>query len=395
VSGRILIIVQNLSVPRDRRVWLECQALVAAGHTVSVICPMGAGDARREHLEGVDIHRYPAPAPTKGPASFVWEFVYCWLRTLGLTLRIWRQRGFDVIQACNPPDTYVVLALLFKPFGVRFVYDQHDLCPELYLSKFADPSRFVYRALLLFERLTYLVADQVISTNESYRRKALGRGRKRPEDVTVVRNGPKTGLLRKGEADPELRRGRAHLCCWVGVMGSQDGVDLLIRAVHHYVTVLDRHDCSFTLLGSGDSYDELVELVKHLELQDYVTLPGWAGDRELIAHLSTADLGLAPDPSTPFNNLSTMNKTMEYMAFGLPVVTFDLIEARVSAEDAAVYVPADDIVAFATTIGELLDDPERRRRMGEAGRLRAETVLDWSRQVPAYTDLYDRLLASS
>src|ERR1019366_3633601 len=196
----------------------------------------------------------------KGPASFVSEFVYCWVRTLILTLRIRRRHGFDVIQACNPPDTYVVLALLFKPFGVRFVFDQHDLCPELYLSKFANPSRLVYRAVLLLERLTYLVADQVISTNESYRQKALDRGKKRTEDVTVVRNGPKTGVLRKGEADPSLRRGRAHLCCWVGVMGPQDGVDLLIRAVHHYVTVMDRHDCSFTLLGSGDSYEELVEL---------------------------------------------------------------------------------------------------------------------------------------
>ena len=273
MTGRILIIVQNLSVPRDRRVWLECQALVSAGHTVTVICPMGEGDSGHELLDGVEIYRYPAPALTTGPASFVSEFVYCWVRTLGLTLRVWRRHGFDVIQACNPPDTYVALALLFKPFGVRFVYDQHDLCPELYLSKFAKPSRLVYRAVVLLERLTYLFADQVIATNESYRQKALERGKKRPEDVTVVRNGPKTGVLRKGVADPALRRGRQYLCCWVGVMGPQDGVDLLIRAVHHYVTVLKRDDCSFTLLGSGDSYGELVELVKELDLQDYVSLP--------------------------------------------------------------------------------------------------------------------------
>jgi len=392
VSGRVLIIVQNLSVPSDRRVWLECRALVGAGREVSVICPMGKGDGAYEHLEGVHIYRYPPPPPTKSTASFVYEFLYCWLRTLWLALRIRRRHGFDVIQACNPPDTFFALAWLFKPFGARFVFDQHDLCPEVYESRFEEPSRPILRALRLLERLTYLTADEVISTNESYREVALRRGHKAPEHVTVVRTGPDTSVLEAGPPEPSLRRGRAHLCCYLGVMGPQDGVDLAIRAAHCYVRTLGREDCTFVMMGGGDSYHDLVELVGELGMEDYVFLPGRVSDADLFAHLSTADLGLSSDPLNPLNDVSTMNKTMEYMAFGLPVVAFDLKETKVSAGDAARYVPPNDVEAYAGAIAELLDDPPRRAAMGRAGRERAETVLDWSRQAPAYLDVYRRVL---
>lgn len=390
----VLIIVQNLSVPRDRRVWLECQALVAAGRRVSVICPQGEGEARVEDLDGVRIHRYPSPPATTGAASFVWEFAYCWLRTLVLAARIWMRRPFEAIQACNPPDTYWLLALLFRPLGVRFVYDQHDLCPELYESRFANPSAALHRALLLLERCTYRSADHVIATNETYRSRAIGRGKVDPDRVTVVRNGPRTDRLRPGPEVPELRRGRRHLACYVGVMGPQDGVELIVHAAAHYVRVLGRDDCSFALLGSGDCHHDLVELVASLGLDDVVSLPGWADDAELTAYLSTASVGLSPDPMSSFNDASTMNKTMEYMAFGLPVVAFDLRETRISAQDAAMYVPPNDTDKFARTIADLLDDDALRARMRSAGRERAVTELDWRHQVPGYVALYEGLLGS-
>lgn len=390
----VLIIVQNLSVPRDRRVWLECQALVAAGRRVSVICPQGEGEARVEDLDGVRIHRYPSPPATTGAASFVWEFAYCWLRTLVLAARIWLRRPFEAIQACNPPDTYWLLALLFRPLGVRFVYDQHDLCPELYESRFANPSAALHRALLLLERCTYRSADHVIATNETYRSRAIGRGKVDPDRVTVVRNGPRTDRLRPGPEVPELRRGRRHLACYVGVMGPQDGVELIVHAAAHYVRVLGRDDCSFALLGSGDCHHDLVELVASLGLDDVVSLPGWADDAELTAYLSTASVGLSPDPMSSFNDASTMNKTMEYMAFGLPVVAFDLRETRISAQDAAMYVPPNDTDKFARTIADLLDDDALRARMRSAGRERAVTELDWRHQVPGYVALYEGLLDS-
>jgi glycosyltransferase involved in cell wall biosynthesis len=284
------------------------------------------------------------------------------------------------------------LALLWKLFGVKFVFDQHDLCPEVYQVRFDRPSRLVLRALLLFERLTYRVADHVIATNGSYRQIALRRGQLPLEDVTIVRTGPDSIRMRRTREAPELRQGREHLCCYVGVMGPQDGVDLAVRAAHHYVHGLGRHDCTFVLLGAGDSYDELCRLVHELELDDYVTLPGWADDGLLFPYLSTADLGLCPDPLNPFNDVSTMNKTMEYMAFELPVVSFDLKETRASAQDAAVYVTPNDVGQFAEAIAALLDDPERRRRMAREGRQRIVQLLDWSRQAPAYISVYDRLL---
>jgi glycosyltransferase involved in cell wall biosynthesis len=391
-DGHVLIVVQNLSVPRDRRVWLECQALVAEGYRVSVICPMGLGDEPYQQLAGVDIYRYPAPPETHSLSSFAWEFAYCWAQTLRLSVKVRRHKGFMVIQACNPPDTYWLLALFWKAFGVRSVFDQHDLCPEVYQVRFSKPSRAVLQALLLFERLTYRVADHVISTNGSYRQIALGRGKLSASDVTVVRTGPDSRRMRRIAEDAQLRRGRKHLCCYVGVMGPQDGVDLAIRAAHHYVHVLGREDCTFALLGAGDSFEELGQLVRELKLDEYVVLPGWADDDLLFPYLSTADIGLCPDPLNPFNDVSTMNKTMEYMAFELPVVAFDLKETRASAGSAALYVEPNDVGLFAEAIASLLDDPQRRRQMGQQGRHRIEQELDWRRQAPAYVSVFERLI---
>lgn len=389
---RVLIVVQNLSVPFDRRVWLEAKALVAAGFGVSVICPKAPGDASFEELEGVRIHRYAPPPTTSGTLSFAVEFAYCWVRTALLALRILRRDGFDAIQACNPPDTYFALAAPLKLLGKRFVFDQHDLCPEVYRARFGNDGGLLLRGLYRLERATYAVADHVIAPNESYRHVALARGQMPPERVTVVRNGPDTSRLRPGPPRPELKQGRRHLACWLGIMGPQDGVDVALRAVHHLVHTLGREDCHFAFLGFGDELENLRRLACELDLEEWVTFTGRATTPTVVDYLSTADVGLSPDPPTPFNDCSTMNKTMEYMAFGLPVVAFGLTETRVSAGPAAVYVDATGPVAFGDALARLLDDPERRRRMGDAGRQRVHDVLAWEHQQPRYVAVWDRLL---
>ena len=394
--GHVLIIVQNLPVPLDRRVWLECQALVAAGRRVTVICPKGPGDPSRQSIDGVDIRKYrPAPA-TSGLLSYLWEFVYSWVRTARLAREVWRTAPFDVIQACNPPDTYWALARRYQRRGVRFVYDQHDLNPEVFRSRFGEPSglmaRLQYRTLCWLERRTYRTADHVISTNGSYRQIAMSRGGKRADEVTVVRSGPDTTAMSRIEADPALRRGRAHLAVYLGIMGPQDGVDLALRALDHLVHKLGHRDLQLALLGFGDSYDDLVALAHELRLDEYVTFTGRADAAMIAAYLSAADLGLQPDPLNPLNDVSTMNKTMEYMSYELPVVCFDLAETRVSAGDTAVYVEPNDVAKFAAAIAELLEDPERRRELGRAARARAVAELDWRPQRAAYVGVYDRLL---
>jgi glycosyltransferase involved in cell wall biosynthesis len=363
--GHVLIIVQNLPVPLDRRVWMECRSLVAAGVDVSVICPKGPNDTRFEELEGVRIHRYRPAPQTTGALSYVVEFAYSWLVTAWLALRVWRRRRFDVIQACNPPDTFWALALLFRPFGVRFVYDQHDLCPEVFISRFGQMKGLALRGLRGLETGSYRTAAHVITVNESYREVALTRGRLASDRVTVVRSGPQPDRMRRGASVDALKNGRSHLCCYLGVMGPQDGVDLLIRAVDVLVNEEGRTDCHFALLGFGDCLDELQQLATDLGLDDWITFTGRADDVMIGEYLSTASLGLDPDPKNPLNDVSTMNKVLEYMAYELPVVTFDLKETRRSAEHAAYYVEPNDVRGFAAAIDRLLDDPERREKMGQ------------------------------
>jgi glycosyltransferase involved in cell wall biosynthesis len=396
----VLIVVQNLPVPLDRRVWLECQALRAAGYQVSVICPKGPGDPGYEEIDGVRIWKYrPAPA-TSGSLSYLYEFVYCWLRTAWLSLRVWRRGRFDVLQACNPPDTYWALALLYKGFGVRFVYDQHDLNPEVYLSRFGSPTgavgRLQFAVLRWLERRTYRTADQVISTNESYRTIALTRGGRHPADVTVVRSGPDTNVMRPVVGLPELRRGRRYLAAYLGIMGPQDGVERVIDALDILVHRMGRRDVQVALLGFGDCLDDLVARAQRLGLAEYVTFTGRADQRMILEYLSTSDIGLSPDPKSPLNDVSTMNKTMEYMAFAVPVVAFDLVETRVSAGPCAVYVDssgdaADETDRFAKAVADLLDDEERRVTMGVSARRRAVAELDWQPQRARYVGVFDSL----
>ncbi|MBA2390847.1 MAG: glycosyltransferase family 4 protein [Geodermatophilaceae bacterium] len=392
----VLIIVQNLPVPLDRRVWLECLALRSAGYAVSVICPKGPEDPSYEELEGVHIYKYKPAPPSDGPLTYLWEFLYSWMRTAALSLRVWRRHGFGVIQACNPPDTYWSLAQLWRLRSVRFVYDQHDLNPEVFRSRFGEPrglfSRLQFAVLSWLERSTFRTSDQVISTNESYRQVAIERGGCDPDRVTVVRSGPNTSQMRPLHPLPDLREERRHLLVYLGIMGPQDGVDIALHALSHLVHERGRTDVHLALLGFGDCYDDLVALSAQLGLDDHVTFTGRADWGMVASYLSTASIGLSPDPASPLNNVSTMNKTMEYMSLGVPVVAFDLHETRVSAGDTANYVdPASGARGLSAAIEELLGDEQRRIDMGVAGRIRAQTHLDWRPQAEKYVAVFDRV----
>ncbi|MGH3188640.1 MAG: glycosyltransferase family 4 protein [Streptosporangiaceae bacterium] len=394
VKRRVLIIVQNLPVPFDRRVWLECQALTSAGYQVAVVCPKGSGDPSHQVIDEVQIYKYRPYAPGGSKLDFLTEYAYSFLATAWLTLRARRSGRFAVIQACNPPDIFWPIALALRAIdGSKFVFDHHDLCPELYESRFPSGPRLPYKALVSLERRTHQAADHVISTNGSYRDVALRRGGKHPRDVTIVRTGPDPQRLKRGPADPELRRGHRHLAAYIGVMGPQDGVDIVVRAADIVVNKLGRDDIAFTVIGSGDCFDELVTLRDELGLTGHLEFTGRAPDELVNRILSTADVGLSPDPKNPLNDVSTMNKTMEYMAFELPVVAFDLRETRVSAGEAAVYVEPNDEYAYAEAIVALIDDEPRRARLGKLGRARVEQELAWSHQERAYLDVYQHLLS--
>jgi glycosyltransferase involved in cell wall biosynthesis len=394
-SKRVLIIVQNLPVPFDRRVWLECQALVAAGYQVTVVCPKGKGDPGYAVVDSVGLYKYRPYAPGGSKAGFIVEYAYSFLATAWQVLKARRRGRFAVLQACNPPDIFWPIARALRAAdGTRFVFDHHDLCPELFESRFPDGPSLPRRGLLALERATHRSADHVISTNDSYRDIAIRRSGKAPADVTVVRTGPDPDKLKRGEPVPALRRGREHLAAYIGVMGPQDGVDIVVRAADVIVREMGRTDIAFTLIGSGDCYDDLVALRDQLGLQGHVEFTGRAPDDLVKQVMSTAGVGLSPDPKNPLNDVSTMNKTMEYMSFGLPVVAFDLRETRVSAGSAAVYVKPNDVREYARAIVGLVDDPAAAGQLAKDGRARVEEELAWEHQRRAYVGVYQQLTAS-
>ena len=391
-ATRILIIVQNLPVPFDRRVWLECQALVSAGYQVAVVCPKGSSDPAYEVIDTVELYKYQPYAPGGSKLSFIAEYAYSFLATAWQVLKARRRGRFAVMQACNPPDIFWPIARMLRWVDrTKFVFDHHDLCPELFQSRFPDGPILPYRGLLALERRTHRTADHVISTNDSYRDIAINRSGKAPQDVTVVRTGPDPNKLKRGPADPELRRGRTFLAAYIGVMGPQDGVDIVVRAADIVVHEMGREDIAFTLIGSGDCFDELVALRDELKLNGHVEFTGRAPDDLVKKIISTADVGLSPDPKNPLNDVSTMNKTMEYMAFELPVVAFDLRETRVSAASAAVYVTPNDVREYAKAIVDLVDDEAARAQLAKVGRARVEDELAWEYQKRAYLGVYERL----
>lgn len=395
-APHVLIIVQNLPVPLDRRVWLECKALKAAGYEVSVICPKGPGDPDHAVLDGVHLHKYAPPRQADGALGFAWEFAYCWLRTAWLSLKVRRRARFHVMQACNPPDTYWALALLWRLAGVKFVFDHHDLNPEVFRSRFGEPKGTVAKLQLAIlkwlERRTFRAADRVISTNASYQDIAVRRGGVPREHTTVVRSGPDTSVMRPVHTDDAPLRGGRHLVAYLGIMGPQDGVDGVLDVADRIVHLRGRTDVRFALLGFGDCLEDLKGRCSDLGLDEYVEFTGRVGPEQITRYLSAAAVGLSPDPLSPLNDVSTMNKTMEYMAYALPVVAYRLTETVVSAGDCAVYVQPGDHEGLADAVLALIDDPLRRADLGARGRRRAEQELDWRPQARAYVGVYDRLL---
>jgi glycosyltransferase involved in cell wall biosynthesis len=379
-SGRVLHLSENLPLPFDRRVWMELNALRAGGWQVSAICPMGDDwTAPHEVIDGIHIWRYPPPPLASGFASYVWEFLYCFLQTAWLSLVVLARCGFDVIHAANPPDTFWALAAVYKLFGKKYVFDHHDLCPELYVSRFGSEREgsLPHRVLRWLERAQFRTADLVISTNESYRQIAVTRGHVPPERVFVVRSGPsreRFATLRP--VDEALKRGRRHLVAYLGVMAPQDGVDHLLRAAR-ILADRGRSDVSYTLIGAGDSFHELQALARDLGLVDAVEFTGRIPDEQVERILATADVCVCPDPMNPLNDVSTMNKVLEYMACGRPIVAYDLREHRYSAGEGALYAEPNREDRLADGIAELLDDPERRERMGAYNRKRFLEAMAW------------------
>jgi glycosyltransferase involved in cell wall biosynthesis len=378
----ILFIIENLPIPLDRRVLLEASAVRSSGVPVYVICPRGKDKLdRRETLDnGIKVFRYSDPPETRGYLSFFIEFSYCLLRTFILSVWIFFRHGFHAIHTANPPDTFFLVALFYKVFGVRFVYDQHDICPELFVSRFDKPNPVLLKALHSLEKFSYKTADLVISPNQSYREIALDRGHVRPDRCAIVRSAPDEAMLEPRDPCPSLKHGSKWLLIYLGVMGPQDGVDILLKSYAHLLgkNRQRRADYFLALIGDGDLRKDLELLASDLQISDRLYFPGFLMGNDLMDHLATADIGLCPDPPTPFNTHSTMNKVLEYMAFGVPVVSFDLKETHFSADTASIYVSPCAPEPFADAVQDLLDQPDLRRQMGQTGRQRIHDFLGWS-----------------
>ncbi len=385
---RICMLLENHPYPQDTRVRKEALALVDNGYEVTVICPRSKQQAWREVINGVYVMRYAEPPSGNGFVNFVAEYAYSLVMMFLFTLQLAFGRGFDAIHAHNPPDFSVLVALPFKLFGKKFIFDHHDVSPEQYRARFGkDASNFVYNVLLFFEKLTFWAADHVISTNESYRSIAMRRGGKRPDQVTVVRNGPEDSFA-PVEPDAALRAKGKIILGYIGVMGFQDGIDYFVRAAKHLHDTLKRDDFYAVMIGKGDALDSLRELTTSLQLDDYIWWTGRVTDEEVKRYLSSTDICVAPDPFNPFNDPSTMIKVTEYMAMGKPVVAFNLTEHRATAAEAAVYVDNNDELEFAKAIAALMDDPARRAQMGAIGRKRIDDSLAWKYQYQNLLDAY-------
>jgi glycosyltransferase involved in cell wall biosynthesis len=393
VNNRILMLLENLPYPQDVRVRREATALAAAGYRVSVICPAAPGQPSRETVNGVRVYRYAPPRTASGFLGYLWEYGYSMAASFTISLSIFFGEGFDAVHAHNPPETFVFIAMFYKLFGKRFVFDHHDLSPEMYQARFPGTgNRIVHAVLVWLEKITCCFADHIIATNESYKKVEMDRDHVPESHISVVRNGIELNRLHPVEPDPVLRWKAKTIIGYVGVMGFQDGVDYLLRALHHLVHDLGRTDFYCALIGGGDAWPNLKKLVSELALDEYVWLPGFVFGEELRRYLSAADICVVPDPSNPYNDRSTMVKIMEYMALGKPIVAFDLPEHRFSARQAAVYVRGNDEVAFARAVAELMDDPLRRERLGAFGKQRIKNELAWDFSVPKLLAVYRKVL---
>ena len=393
-TRRVLIIVENLPSPFDRRVWQEATTLIEAGYEVSIICPVGKGyEKKYELIDGVHIYRHSLPLEAEGALGYLLEYSVALFWQFTLACRVLLTRGFDVIHACNPPDNIFLIGGFFKLFGKRFLFDHHDINPELYEAKFGRRD-FFYKIMLAWEKWSFKTANVSIATNESYKRIAIERGGMDEERVFVVRSGPKLDRLRIMPPVESLKKEKKFLVGYVGVMGAQEGIDYLLRAAQHIVFEMGRQDVHFGLVGGGTSLDEMKAYAEELKMSQYVTFTGRVPDEEMLQMLNTADVCVNPDVANEMNDKSTMNKIMEYMALGKPIVQFDLTEGRYSAQEASLYALKNDYKDMAEKIVELLDNARKRTAMGKLGRKRVEEKLSWEHEAPKLLKAYDMLFDS-
>ncbi len=394
-NGRILMLLENLPFPQDVRVRREACALVNAGYRVTVICPAAKGQPFQEMVNGVHVCRYPAPRAANSFIEYIWEYGYSMTASFALSLLVFLRQGFDVVHAHNPPDTFVFIAGFYKLlFGKHFVYDHHDLSPEMYQVRFPTGGKqLVYDVLVLLEQLTCRFADHVLVTNESYKNVAMERGRVPEERITIVRNGIELERVEAPvEPDPALRQLGKTVIGYVGLMGHQDGVDYLLRALHHLVYDLGRTDFHCVLIGGGDAWESLKTRARFLDLNDYVQFTGFVFGEDFLRYLAAADICVDATPSSPYSNRSTLFKIIEYMSLGKPIVAFDLPEHRFTAGEAAVYVAPNNELAFARAIAQLMDDPQRRASLGALGRSRTKKQLAWEYSALHLINAYQQIL---
>jgi glycosyltransferase involved in cell wall biosynthesis len=388
-----VIVVENLPVPFDRRVWQEAQALHRAGWTVSVICPTNADFPKPfEIIDDIAIYRHPLPPEGRGAVAYFREYSTALLHEFRLLFRVHRERGFSIIQACNPPDLIFLAALPFKLIGKRFIYDQHDVSPELFIVKFGRKG-LLYRALLFFERMSYRTADRVIAANATFKDIAISRGGKTPSQVEVVYGVPDRKRIHRVEPEPGLHGGRKFILGYVGIINEQDGVDHLVRAVAHLVKVIGFRDFRAVIVGSGPALEPVRSLVSALEVEDFILFTGYLKGETLLAYLSAFDIGIIPDPLNEANDLMSMNKVFEYCALGIPTACYPLKETKRLLGEAGVYAPSHEPEGLAEACLKLMgDEALRARSAAAAAKLSAESFV-WENEARKYVATYERVLS--
>jgi glycosyltransferase involved in cell wall biosynthesis len=386
----ILIIVENLPVPFDRRVWQEASTLKDNGAKVSIICPKMKGySAAYEVIDNIEIYRHSLPSDARGAFGYFFEYGIALFWEFFLSWKIYFKKRFHVIHGCNPPDLIFLVAFCFKIFGVQYVFDHHDINPELYMAKF-NRKGFFYKMMVFFERLTFATADFSIATNESYKEIAIRRGKMAEDKIQVIRSGPKLDRLKLLPPDNQFFKGKDYLVGYVGVIGEQEGIDLLLESVKFIVSI--RTDIQFAIVGGGSDLGKMEQLSAKYGLNEFVDFYGRVPDDLLIAILNSSDICVNPDKPTEMNNLSTMNKIMEYMALKKPIVQYDLKEGRFSAQEASLYAKCGDVIDFANKIIQLIDDPEQRTKMGDYAYKRVLNELSWDYEKEKLIKFYNRIL---
>jgi len=407
---RVLMLVEN-HFPQDTRVRNEAILLTEAGYHVSVIALRKKGQVMTEVVNGVQVYRLPRLElfkktshgnlsragllflKLKSSLGYLFEYCYFTAACLVVSFYVFIRRGFDVIHAHNPPDTLFLVALPFKLLGKKFIFDHHDLCPELYRSRYRTGEGFFTRLLRVFEWCSLKLADITIATNESYKQVQMERAKRDPRTIFIVRNGPDKLRMSPVQPSPRLKAMNKCILCYVGSLNPQDGVDYLLRSLRCLLHDLKRSDFHCVIMGTGDSLQDLRDLAGALQLNGCVELMGFVSDEDLQANLAAADICLDPDPSSPLNDVSTWIKIMEYMAYAKPIVSFDLKETRFSAGEAAMYVKPNGEAEFAQTIVQLMEQPELRKKMGTYGRRRVEQELQWTKVGQNLLAAYDTLLS--